>query len=233
MTAYFGHLLGLFGASLGLIGNTWDKKRRGWRRLTPNGRIALVIILAGFSLSINSTYGEHEKHRRLQEVAATEIEQAWRPLIYPFTLMLWDIREQSVGYDPSELQALLSDQVQQQIRGIDLLGDAPHYSGSWRSILSTSTLNGREALESARETFYPLLDDDLIVAIQEVLGSYYLDVLSGAEGFITKVESDPHWTGRPYPLENLSDFKEAQRYLTALLALRAALDMHLPDHQDV
>jgi hypothetical protein len=233
MIAYVGHLLGLLGASLGLIGNTWDKKRRGWRRLTRSGRGALVIIVAGFALSVSSTYSEHEKHRRLQAVAATEIEQAWRPLIYPFTLMLWEIRGQSVGYEPRELESLLSDDVQQRIRAIDLLGEAPHYAESWRSVLSSSTLNGREALQDARETFYPLLDDNLIVAIQEVLGCYYLEVLSGAEGFISKVESDPHWAGQPYPLENLSDFNGAQRYLSALITLRAELDKHLPNHEEV
>ena len=232
MIAYIGHLLGLLGASLGLIGNTWDKKKRGWRKLTPNGRVALAIIVAGFSLSGSSTYSEHEKHRRLQAVAATEIEQAWRPLIYPFTLMLWEIRGESVGYDPRELESLLSEDIQQQIRGIDLLGEAPHYAGSWRFVLTSSTLNGSEALEAVRETFYPLLDDKLIVAIQEVLGCYYLAVLSGAESFITNIESDPHWAGHPYPLENLSDFKGAQRYLTALLTLRAELDKHLPDEED-
>ena len=232
MIAYTGHLLTLLGASLGLVGNTWDKNKRSWRKLTPNGRFALAIILGGFSLSITSTYSEHAKNRRLQQVAATEIEQAWRPLVYPFTLMLWQIRGQSVGYDPSELQALLSDDTQQKIRTIDVLGEAPHYAGSWRAVLSTSTVNGRAALGAARETFYPLLDDNLIVAIQEVLSCYYLDVLAGAQEFIAKVESDPHWQGRPYPLENLSDFKGAQRYLTALIALRAELEKHLPEHED-
>jgi hypothetical protein len=79
MLGYLGHIISLVGALVGLAGNTWDKKQKGWRKLTPNGRIALSVVLAGFCLSVVTTYSENAKQRCLATVDSSRDLQVEDP----------------------------------------------------------------------------------------------------------------------------------------------------------
>jgi len=172
--------------------------------------------------------GATAPNEKLQAVAAAEIEQGWRALAYPFTLMLWQIHGRSVGYDVAELGRLLAPDVFAQIVAFDIRGEAPHYSGSWRKILGESSRNGKQALEGAGSRFNAFLDADLIVATQGVLACHYLDVLTITETSMAQIDAFPGWNGKPYPLGNLSNEKELDKYLRALVTLQMELDKHLP-----
>lgn len=228
MLGYLGIVLTLIGAIVGLLGETRDKHKRGWRSLTLYGWAALAVVLAGFVISVVTNYEQQERNRRLQASAAHDIEEGWRALIYPFTLMLWQTEGHSVGYDGKELQQLLNPKTFSEIGNIDIRGEAPHYSGPWRTVLSNASRNGKAALVSAEGRFNTFLDDHVIVSVQDVLASRYLDVLTVSDSLVDQVDGSPAWHGMPYPLRNLADSEQCKRYISRLLALQVELEKYLP-----
>jgi hypothetical protein len=233
MLDYVAPLLALLGALVGLLSDARDKTKTGWKALNPTGYIALGVILAGFVLGITTAHKQGARNQRLQATAAAEIEEGWRALVYPFTLMLWQLNGSSVGYDEAAIRSLLTPETFARIGAIDIRGEGPHYSGQWRAILGKSSRNGKASLEATSDKFDAFLDDQLIVDVHNVTSSYYLTVLCGTEDYMRTVDTDPHWTGMPYPLKNLSDLSGAKRYLKALLQLRADLSRHLAQPDSV
>lgn len=227
MLGYIGSLIALAGAIVGLLGETYDKRNRGWRRLTKYGWSALAVVLIGFAISVVTNYQQRERDRKLQAAAAQEIEGGWRGLMYPFTLMLWETEGHSVGYADKDLRQLLDPKTFSAISEINIRGDAPHYAGAWRAVLSDSSRRGKQALENAQSRFNTFLDEQLIVDMQKVLTSPYLDVLTVSDSAIDQLDGSPTWAGKPYPLRTLHNPEDCKKYISSLLALHEEVEKHL------
>ncbi|NKE71291.1 hypothetical protein [Candidatus Manganitrophus noduliformans] len=91
MLGYFGHIITLCAAIIALFGDTWNKKEKGFHRLTLTGRLAVGIALIGFTFSSIETYKQQKRIYQLHQVAASEVQRHWKALIYPFTMILWAI----------------------------------------------------------------------------------------------------------------------------------------------
>src|ERR1043165_2551576 len=90
-----GHLLQLAATVVGVVGDTWDSKKRGLRRLTATGRVAIAVALCGVALASLTTVSEHLEQRRRVEAATDEIYESAAILSQPFRLMLWQLNGES------------------------------------------------------------------------------------------------------------------------------------------
>lgn len=224
MLTYLGHIIGLFGALLGLVGNTWDKEASGRKKLTLTGRLSLSVILAGFVLSSWSMWQQHQENKRLQAVAAKEINESVRALMYPLTTLLWSVDGKSFEYSADTLAYLGKRDTFAKISRVDILGDAPHYQGMWLEVLSNSSKRGREGLDLAQGKFNAFLDREIIVAIQNVIACHELTTLTVANDAFGRLREQ----GRKMPFGDLTDPKFYFEYVQALTELHAAVEAHLP-----
>lgn len=229
MLSYIGHVVTLLGAAVGLVGNTWRPKARGIRKLTRTGWVAAFVMLAGFVVSSVSTYQEVHRQQRLQQVASVELQRHWRALVYPFTLMLWQVHGRSFGYDDDTLKLLADEATILAVSKINILGEAPHHAGLWPKVLSDSTKTGKAGLDNASFKFNFLLDQEIIDNIHRVTTAYYGDALVAASVYGPDGASGGARQGSDVmPLANLADMKFFRGYVAALTDLKRRLDQHLP-----
>jgi hypothetical protein len=97
-------LIALAATLAGIAGDTWDKKRHGWRRLTWKGMLVTGIALTAFAFAVVQARNEElaretqrAKDRLVSRAAASAIYDAVHELIHPFNLAA---REQHFSDDP-------------------------------------------------------------------------------------------------------------------------------------
>jgi hypothetical protein len=88
----------------GIAGDTWDKNRRGWRRLTWKGLLVACIAIITFAFAVVQARNEElarrtqrAKDRLVSRAAASAIFDAIQELIRPFSLV---VQEQQFSDDP-------------------------------------------------------------------------------------------------------------------------------------
>jgi len=78
-------------ALIGIIGYTWDAKKKGLARITWTGRIALFLALIGLYSTIQQSFDKHKhimKTRQLNIAAAMELDDELDELIEPFLILM-------------------------------------------------------------------------------------------------------------------------------------------------
>lgn len=229
MLSYIGHVITMIAAFVAVAGNTWDSNQRGAGKLTLTGRIAAFAILAGFIVSSVSTYKEERRKQEAHRVAAEEINTHWRALVYPFTLILWDIHGRSFDYGDSTLNKLLEDDTIQSVNTLNIRNEAPHHHGMWLDVISDSTKNGREGLDKASFKYNFILDQEVITAIHKVTSDYFVDVLISSEvyGVPNHTFNTNDSMDNPMPFGNLAAQEFYLEYMNDLGDLKKVIDKHL------
>ncbi len=229
MLTYLGHLITMIAAGVAVIGNTWDDSQLGAKKVTLTGWLAILAILAGFVISSYSTYQVELRKQEANKIASEEIKRHWRALVYPFTLILWDIYGRSFDYSDDTLERLKSNEAVDKIRSLNIREQAPHYSGMWLNVISDSTKNGRDGLDRASFKYNFILDQEIITAIHDVISDYYVDALVSSEvyGVPNHIFNTNDSMENPMPLGNLAAEKFYIEYINDLQILKNIIDEHL------
>ncbi|MDA8747399.1 hypothetical protein N9M66_04235 [Litoreibacter sp.] len=83
--------LALFGGLIGIVGDTWDSARKGWRKLRPTGALAAVVILISGLIAVNEGISSQRKTLAVRDIAYREIRRGWAQLSVPFHQALWSL----------------------------------------------------------------------------------------------------------------------------------------------
>jgi len=69
-------ILGFSATIIGIIGNTWDEKRNGYKKLTKTGWIAFIIALISLLFSIIKTNENNRNKKAIEKVVMDEMKLA-------------------------------------------------------------------------------------------------------------------------------------------------------------
>lgn len=174
---YFILILTFLGGTIAIIGNTWDDKKVGLKKLTITGRFTAIIVLLGFIISIKTTYTQNEEKKVANKMAAEEIDRHLNSLIYPFSVLLWEVNGKSYDYSLDTIDLLLDNNNMEKIGEIDIRKDTPHYQGVFYNVISNSHNNGREGLDRVIRFYSNVIDSEIRVLIQKLANNYYYDSL--------------------------------------------------------
>lgn len=229
MLSYLGHVITMIAASVAVIGNTWDQTKTGSKKLTLTGRFAVVAVLAGFTLSSISTYQEEQRKEEAHKVAAEEIDRHWRALIYPFTLILWEVHGRSFDYSDATLLKLTEKSSLEKIKSLNIRSQAPHHHGMWLKVISESTKSGREGLDRASFKYNFILNQKIITAIHKVTSDYYVDALISSDvyGVPNHKFNTNDSMDNPMRFGNLAAEKFYLEYIEDLQKLKNEIGEHL------
>lgn len=206
------------------MGDTWDGSRRGFAKLLPAGRIAIVLAVAGFVVASYGIWQDHRENRERQRLAMEEVDQAWLLLISPFRLMLWELDGTQSDPDVAMVKRLLTDGAIERLDGIDLRQEAPHHHGPWTQNICGATERGRNELRRLQAVYVGILENELIKAMKEVASAYAPEPMIGVApcgGF----NLDPEWA---WQFQSISNHRHTRTYLEALLELRLGIDRFAP-----
>lgn len=197
-----------FAATLvGIAGNSWDKRRKGWRKLTPIGR--LVVILAAASLAV-STYQARQavlnreeqakKENLLRNLAREDVMAAIDALVDPFKRLidtaaaLWPkaadpsaaIIDKNL-YRPSDhLTAIGSQGFLKALDDISALACPNEFSAdpgcTWAKMFGIAAWRGDERLKDVVARYSAVLSPAALELLQSVRSHKMLDILKSAPG---------------------------------------------------
>jgi hypothetical protein len=149
-----------------------------------------------------------------------EVDRAWRDLVGPFRLLLWEVDGAQSNPDAAMIERLISDGVLERLDGIDLRGDAPHHHGEWMSNICGPADRGRKEIQRLQAVYVGILETELIAAMKEVAGSHVPEFMS-VYAPCGRVEFDSAY---PWRLESVVNHREMRGYLKDLLTLRRGID---------
>lgn len=220
LLSLLGHAIALIAAGIAVTGDTWDPARHGIARLRPTGWLAIVIALAGFGVSSIDSWHAYQDRLERQRLAMEEVELAWRDLVGPFRLLLWEIDGAQSNPDAAMIERVISDGVLERLDSIDLRGEAPHHHGDWMANICGPAERGRAEIRRLQAVYVGILETELISAMKEVAASHVPEFMSTYSPCGT-VEID---FTHPWRLESLVNHREMRGYLGALLTLRRGID---------
>ena len=113
-----GHLLTLCGALVALIGDTWDKSKPKFKRLTSVGWVAAVIATTGIGVSTYQSYEKYQTDLAYKELALNDIRGGWGQVASPWALTLWEVTGERNDVTVSTLEEVLDNL--EAFDGIDL-----------------------------------------------------------------------------------------------------------------
>jgi len=220
LLSFLGHMIALAAAAVAVLGDTWNSKAVGWRKLTLTGRAVVAVALAGFLLSSAATYREYEAQQKRRAAAVEEISIAWRGLVSPYRMMLWKLDGRQSNPDASLIRRALEPATFEQMNRIDLRGNAPHHHGLWKNIICGSATRGHAELRRTQTIYVGIVDPDLITAMKNVATDYMIEAMKG----LTPCGQYAPDEAFPLRLYSITNQRELRRYLNRLLELRLELD---------
>jgi hypothetical protein len=210
-----------FGASIvAIIGNTWDAREKGLRRVTATGWAAIAIAVLGLGLSFLSAYDGIREQRARRQAAIDEIEIAWQGLVSPYRLLMWELDGYQSNPDIALLERVNNPDTLARLNEIDLWGEAPHYQGRWTENICGSAEHGYDELRRAQTIYVGIVDAELITRMKDVATDTMIQ-------FMMTLQPCGDWepsTEYPLRLESITNFRELPRYLDALIALKREIE---------
>jgi len=192
-------ILTLLAGATAIIGDTWNKKKKGIKKLTITGWITTSIVILGFLVSFKSTYDKNNERKIAQTMAANEIDRHLKSLVHPFSILLWDINNQSYDYSIGTIDLLLNQQNIDKIGDIDIRKKAPHYQGVFYILISKFHNDGREGLDRVMRFYGNVIDSDVRILIQGLTNNFYYDSLVDLERY-KPTERDLNEENEFYPM---------------------------------
>lgn len=220
LVSLVGNLIALVAAIAAIMGDTWNPKKNGFRRLTTSGRTIVGLAAVGFLVSTFAAFERYRDERERRMAAVEEIDRAWIQLVSPYALLLWELDGAQPTSDANMIRRLLDPKTLDLLNQIDLRGEAPHYHGPWLDNICGSVKRGHEELRRSQSIYVGVVDASLITKMKDVAADYMLESMSILSP-CGKVEFDK---GYPLRLETITNFRELPRFLEALLVLRIEID---------
>jgi len=216
----FGGLIAMVAAGIAIVGDTWDKQRNGWRRVTKTGRWVIFIAVFGFAISMTNSVLAYNDFLKRQKAAIDEIDKAWVTLMEPFKLFLWELDGNQSVSSVEMIDRILNDGYLEKFNNtIDLRGEAPHHYGKWLKLICGSTKIGISNLRQAQTIYVGILDTDLITVTKDVaqsMAAEFMRILSPCDS----VSYSHDYKLQLHTVANLDEFK---RYLLSLKKLKMSM----------
>jgi hypothetical protein len=174
-----------------IVGNTWDGKEKGLRKLTGVGRFALAIALVATGLSVNQIVEKNEhlvNARKMKQIAYADISESLDGLRQPFYMLLAQVNDSinlhSMHFSsmviarPEVLDSLVDSVLLKDDRILGKIDFRDHPKLSLgpccKNLLIWEVLNQffnetKRGLDNAMTRFGPYIPEELLVRIVELL----------------------------------------------------------------
>jgi TPR repeat protein len=188
-------------------GSTWDKRRKGWRRLTVTGWVIASVAIASFCVSAyrekqeaNARAERQAKDALIRRAAASEINEAVGQLLRPFKLAVDASRYSNGGTNLREgavldrfLETPLDDldrigkaEFLETLDSVGALGCPPQFGVNahcrWVDLFSQGAEQGDRALLGIIDRYAGVLDPKTLALISELRQDKMLSILKSAAG---------------------------------------------------
>lgn len=198
-----------FGSTIvGLIGNTWNKEKKGLRKLTTTGYIIFSIALISVSFSIHKA-GQNaikreeqtQKDQLLKVIASQEILEAISTLLEPFELIIKSQANDNSNSDHSD--QIIDRYLYTSIDYLDRLGtesfledldqikalDYPEWyfsnsANTYAFLLSRAASRSDKLFIRATERYIKVLAPSTVEEIYSIRSHKIMDIFKSASGNI-------------------------------------------------
>ena len=190
-------LLLLIAAGVAVVGTTWNPQQTGIKKLTKIGRIAVLVAVVAFSLSVFKTIADNQKERSVSAIALAKLQHAWANMAVPFGLVLWEIQGEKTEIETAMLQSLKRNIESSDGLDYNKTPPMPLYQ-SWGKVFCQASGYGYKNLENTVENYHSKLDTDildLVIKIETSQGRKMFmklspcGILSPKDGFVGLVNN--------------------------------------------
>ena len=196
----------LMAALAGITGTAWDKRKRGWRRLTVNGWVIAGVAIASFAVSIYqvrqaaiSAANQQAKDALVRRAAAGEIDDAIGELLRPFKLVVdgerykakstakaGDILDNFLKTPIDDLDRIGSPDFLTTLNAIPALACPPQFGEGarchWAKIFTEGAEQGDRDLLAIINRYAGVLDPGTLNLLSELRQQKMLSILKSATG---------------------------------------------------
>ena len=196
-------IISLIALLVGIVGKTWDEKKKGLNRLTSTGRLTVTIGLIVCGISIfknvqnqNEIDWQNEQKLKIRKIADKEIAIAIRHLTNPFQVSRFDTTASALFKKLSDTTFLA------ELGKINLKTDSnnfyPHIY-NWEHF-SEAADRGRLALNAVIDKYAIYMDAETILNIEEILNDEFfqhrflgIKILVDANDYLEKYPLADAW----------------------------------------
>jgi hypothetical protein len=166
-----GHLLAFVGALTGIIGNTRDDTRRGFRRITRTGWVAAVVAFIGIALSTFQSVDSYRTSKTYEAIVLRDIEQGWRQLLSPWMLVRWEIVNDKGDLRLQTARALLDKDLRKRFDAFDFTKKSriPEYGNDdLGKLICQMTNRGMGMMDRSVRANTTLVSRDIAVSVDSL-----------------------------------------------------------------
>lgn len=177
-------IISLLALLVGIVGKTWNEKKKGLNKLTNTGRLTVIIgvLVCGISIykniqNQNEIDWQREQKLKIRKIADKELAIAIRHLTDPFQVSRFDTTTIGLFKKISDT-TFLADLGKQDLRSDDNKF-YPHLY-NWE-IFTNSAKRGGLALNTAIEKYAIYMDAETIIRVEAIMNDEffqhrYLDI---------------------------------------------------------
>lgn len=187
MLDYIPAIIAMGAVVLGVRGGTWDRTRRGWKRVTRTGWLSLVLGFVACVVSAVQT-GISERKLEWQErqkqtvriIAEGELHESLLHLLFPFEVLCYEIKDDFKDVPPYaggfygdhdiRLKWLTNPNVMYRFEHYDLNRRPARYfdDGTWGYLFHSATTKSLADIERTLEKYSMYLDADVMIDIKRL-----------------------------------------------------------------
>ena len=182
MTSYMAIIVAFLMTIVGIVGNTWNPKRRGLHRLTSTGVIVLVLSIASLAVGISEIKQKDAEIRDVQRIRRIANDQVLVAVNYMLRHLLADHIQQ---LDDASLFARIKDPANLSAVGQDCLvsalggqiadgygGIGGYFDQPWQ-LIAFDVAHGKELLDDVIVKYGGFIRPELILLINDVLNDNF------------------------------------------------------------
>jgi hypothetical protein len=193
-------VIALAATIVGIVGNTWDKRKRGWRKLTTTGRLVVILAIASFGVSAyqarQAAHVREDQARKedlLRALAREDVVQAIEQLVDPFERVIdqdeaADVIDRRLYRAIDHLDKMGSENFLQVLDKVPALGCPPELRSdpgcTWARMLGIAAARGDDRLKDVQERYSGVLTPQALELIQSVRSHKMIGILKSAPGNI-------------------------------------------------
>ena len=163
-------ILSFVSALLGIVGNTWDKKKKGIKKLTTLGGVVITVLLFSFILTMSSIYKKNKEFSNIKSLVYSKIELGIWDILSPFHF-------DGPVIDTANYFCKIKDTVYlSKLYEESLFDPFARFGTSWTHPYKRDSINlkkGEDLLNEAIDNYHDVLDSKTIQLISSILTDDY------------------------------------------------------------
>lgn len=179
---YLSAIVALSAALIAITGKPkWDASQRGFRQLTPTGRLTAFLAVLAFFFTVSLTWRAQEvakeqrtQRERVMRVAHTELRLAIRLALHPFYEVL-ESNQQTLDLVPSNLD-MLDQNIRSKLGEVDLNEQFPYAIGKsswctrprWGKVFEEAANRAYIEIDRVKQTYAAYLESYILVSLSNL-----------------------------------------------------------------